>query len=121
LERVCDRIEQIFRDAARSCADLDALADAYKTFLDEDNTELLTVMLHGFAASSDPAIGEVMRKRYGHIYRLVRELTGASPEQACQFLAKGMLLTVMGAMKVTGLDAIPTPWAQEMLASFTSS
>jgi hypothetical protein len=61
-----------------------------------------------------------VRERFGGIYRLVRELTGASPEEAREFLATGMLLTVMSAMQVLGPDAISLPWAQELTATLGS-
>lgn len=104
-EHACGRIEETFRRAAERQADLSTLANAYGTLLAE--RELLLVMLHGFAASSDPAIGPVVRNRFGRIYQVVRELTGASPEDVKQFLAKGMLLTVLAAMQAVGPDAVP--------------
>jgi AcrR family transcriptional regulator len=113
--RVCDRIEQAFRQAAEKKADLDSLGDAYEQLMAE--RELLVLLLHGFAASGEPEIGDVVRKRYGEIYDLVRELTGASAEEAQKFLATGMLLTVMAAMQVAGPDAIPLPWADELLGT----
>jgi AcrR family transcriptional regulator len=111
--RVCDRIEQAFRQAAEKQADLDSLGGAYEQLMAE--RELLVLLLHGFAASGEPEIGDVVRKRFGGICDLVRELTGASPEEARQFLATGMLLTVMTAMQVAGPDRIELPWAEELL------
>jgi AcrR family transcriptional regulator len=112
-ERVCDRIEELFRAAAGERAELIDLGRAYDVFLAE--RELLVVLLHGFAASADPAIGEPVRARYGRMYNLVRELTGASAEETREFMAHGMLLAVMAAMQVAGPDAIAAPWATEML------
>jgi AcrR family transcriptional regulator len=116
LARVCDRVEQIFRDAAAATPTLDALGDAYSEFLAD--SDLLTLMLQGFAASADPVVGDVMRERYGRIYRLVGELTGAPAVEVRQFLANGMLLTILGAMKVVGPQPVFAPWAQEILATF---
>ncbi|QNE20907.1 TetR/AcrR family transcriptional regulator [Kribbella qitaiheensis] len=113
--RVCDRVEQAFREAAGQRADLDSLGGAYERLMAE--RELLVVLLHGFAASADPAIGDVVRERFGKIYDLVRELTGASAEETRQFVATGMLLTVMTAMQVAGPDSIPLPWAEELLGT----
>ncbi|HEU4945968.1 MAG TPA: helix-turn-helix domain-containing protein [Kribbella sp.] len=113
-ERACDRIELVFRRAAGERADLENLGHAYQTLLAE--RELLVVLLHGFAASAEPAIGDAVRHRFGRIYQLIRELTGASIEEAQQFLATGMLLTVMAAMRVAGPEAIAEPWAAELLA-----
>jgi AcrR family transcriptional regulator len=113
--RVCDRIEQAFREAAAKQADLDNLGDAYAQLMAE--RELLVLLLHGFAASAEPEIGDLVRKRFGEIHQLVRELTGASAEETREFLATGMLLTVMTAMQVAGPDAIPLPWAEELLGT----
>ena len=114
-ERVCDRIEEVFRAAAGEQAELIDLGRAYQVFLAE--RELLVVLLHGFAASSDPAIGGPVRERFGAMYDLVRGLTGASAVEAREFMAHGMLLAVMAAMQVAGPGAIPMPWATELLAS----
>jgi len=108
------RIEQRFRDAAAERADLDSLGAAYDDLLAE--RELITVLLHGFTASADPAIGPTVRDCFGRIYRTVRDLTGATEEEARDFLAKGMLLTILGAMQVIGPNAVPQePWMAELV------
>ncbi|WP_280235265.1 TetR/AcrR family transcriptional regulator [Nocardia cyriacigeorgica] len=116
LNQVCDRIEAVFRSAAATDSDdpLRALGQEYEVFLAE--RELLLVLLHGFAAGSDPVIGDRVRDRYGRIYDLVGELTGASVTDVRRFLSTGMLLTVMAAMKVVGPDAVPAPWAAAVVA-----
>ncbi|MBF6299976.1 TetR/AcrR family transcriptional regulator [Nocardia amamiensis] len=120
MHRVCDRIEEIFR-ASRNAAPRDAspdealtaLANGFSMFLAE--RELLQVLLHGFAASADPEIGDEVRARFGGIYRLIRELTGAPETEVRRFLSTGMLLTVMSAMRVAGPDAVPADWATEIM------
>src|SRR5689334_21909449 len=59
---VCDRIEQIFRDAAAESADLGTLGQNYERLLAEP--ELLLVLLHGFSASADPVIGDCVRQGF---------------------------------------------------------
>ena len=113
--RVCDMIESAFRRAAAREATLASLGEAYNELMPE--RELLVVLLHGFAASSDPAIGETVRERFGRIHRTVGELTGATPEDVTRFMATGMLLTVMAAMQVTGKNPISCGWATELLSS----
>ncbi|MGW1741078.1 TetR/AcrR family transcriptional regulator [Nocardia sp. NPDC001965] len=116
VAQVCDRIETVFTEAAADAGPggpLEAMSHAYDRFLAE--RELLQVLLHAFAAAADPDIGPVVRERYGRIYRLIGELTGAPVSQKRQFLASGMLLTVMAALQVTGPDAIPAEWATELL------
>lgn len=112
LQTVCDRIEQIFREAAAESPELSSLGRNYERLLSEP--ELLLVLLHGFSASGDRVIGDCVRQRFGSIYTLVRDLTGASPQEAREFLSAGMLLTVMSAMQVLGPDAIAMPWAEEI-------
>jgi AcrR family transcriptional regulator len=129
VEHACGRIEQAFRGAAKrgrgegtadgedtEQADLASLAAAYGNLLEE--RELLTVLLHGYAASSDPAIGSVVRGRYGRIYQVIKELTGQPPEQVRAFLATGMLLTVLAAMGIVGPDPVAQePWMTEIIDS----
>ena len=108
-----DRIEAKFREAARRAATLESLGQAYNELLAE--RELITVLLHGFTASFDPAIGEPVRSCFGRIYRTVAELTGAGAEELRQFFATGMLLTCLGAMRVIGPDAVPPePWMESL-------
>jgi len=116
VRSACERIEQTFRDAAAETPELIALGRNYERLFDEP--EVLLVLLQGFSASGDPVIGDCVRERFGRIYALVRELTGASPEQAREFLSAGMLLTVMSAMQVLGPNAIPLPWAEEIQQTF---
>ena len=116
LEYATGRIEQTFRDAAAAQADLASLGQAYKALLAE--RELVTVLLHGFAAGADPAIGPLVRDCFGRIYTTIRDLTGAPQQEIRDFLAFGMLLTVLGAMRVIGPDAAPPAgWMTEMIAS----
>ncbi|WP_433755764.1 TetR/AcrR family transcriptional regulator [Nocardia sp. CA-135398] len=125
LHRVCDRIEEIFRMArskevpeADPDAALAALASGYSLFLAE--RELLQLLLHGFAASTAPAIGDQVRARLGGIYYLIRDLTGAPETEARRFLATRMLLTGMSATHVAGPDAVPAAWAQEILRNLST-
>jgi len=113
--RVCDKIEEAFRRAAAREGTLASLGDAYNDLMPE--RELLVVLLHGFSASADPAIGETVRARFGAIHKLVGDVTGATPEEVTQFIATGMLLTVMAAMQVTGPNPISCTWATELLSS----
>ncbi|MEC3957777.1 TetR/AcrR family transcriptional regulator [Nocardia sp. CDC153] len=120
IEQVCGRIEETFREAVAgldpatpTAEAVEVLGKAYDIFLTE--REPLLGMLHGFTASGDPVIGEAVRAGFGRIYGVARELTGASVSEARHFVATGMLLTVMSAMGVVGHDAIPVPWAVEIL------
>jgi AcrR family transcriptional regulator len=109
-----DRVQQIWREAAAVDPTLDGLGKAYEQLLAE--RDLLVVLLHGFAAAADPALGDTVRQCYGDQFTLVRELTGASAEEARDFFAAGMLITVLGAMRVLGPEAVPTePWMTDLM------
>jgi len=117
LDRVCTSIEQVFRDAAARRPDLASLGESYESLLAD--RDLLLVFLHGFAASSEPAIGDIIRARFDRICVLVRELTGATPLDMRMFMASGMLLTILAAMRVIGPDAAPPgPGLAELMSTF---
>ncbi|WP_436520079.1 TetR/AcrR family transcriptional regulator [Actinoplanes sp. HUAS TT8] len=111
------RVEAKWRAAAAVDPTLAGLGSAYTDLLAE--RELLVVLLHGFAAAEDPAVGDAIRTCYGSLYETVRTLTGATPEEARDFFAMGMLITVLGAMRVLGPDAVPPqPWMTSLLSTF---
>jgi AcrR family transcriptional regulator len=114
IGHTCDRIEEHFRAAAaRDAPTLEALATSYNGLIAE--RELITLLLHGFAAAGDPTIGDVIRAGFGRIYATVRELTGADAQQARDFMAMGMLCTVLGSLRLVGPGAVQTePWMAEM-------
>jgi AcrR family transcriptional regulator len=115
VKHSADQVEQAFRDSGAT--DLRGLGAAYDGLL--ARRELLSMLLHGYAASEDPAIGEVVRGCFGRIYTLIRELTGATAREASDFLGTGMLLTVLAAMHVIGPDKVSSaPWMTEIAAEF---
>ena len=119
VNRAGARIEQRFRQAAALEPSLASLGEAYNDLLAEP--ELITILLHGFSAGADPAIGEPVRDRFGRLYRLVRELTGATATEAREFFATGMLLTCLAAMRAIGPGAVPAqPWLTELMATMTA-
>jgi len=108
-------IERTFRESGAT--DLEGLGDAYHTLL--GRYDVLGMLMHGFAASRDPEIGESVRECLGRIYQLVRELTGAEPRAAADFIATGIFLTVLASMRVIGPEAVPPePWMTEINAAF---
>jgi len=60
--------------------------------------ELMLVLLHGFAAGDNEEIGARARASMGEITALLRG-AGMSAEQVRDFVSKGMLLTVLMAMR----------------------
>lgn len=115
VEYAARQIEKAFRESGAT--ELEGLGEAYNTLL--QRYELLGTMMHGFAASNDPEIGERVRGCLGRIYQLVRELTGAEPREVADFLASGIFLTVLASMRVIGPEAVePEPWMSEVIASY---
>ncbi|NMO51610.1 TetR/AcrR family transcriptional regulator [Actinoplanes sp. TBRC 11911] len=117
-QRATDRIEDAWRAAAAEEPTLANLGRAYRELFAE--TDMFTVLLQGFSAGSDPVIGEQVRGNFGRLYRLVQELTGATPVETRDFFSAGMLLTVLAAMRAVGPDA-PAPaadWVTELMGTF---
>ena len=77
-------------------ADWAELGEAYTRLLADRN--FLLVMMHGFAAGDDDAIGARARTCMGEIYEVLCS-TGCTPEKATGFIAHGMLLNVMLGMR----------------------
>jgi AcrR family transcriptional regulator len=116
VEHAATQIERKFREAAAVRPDLQSLGEAYDAILAQ--RELVTVLLHGFTTGSDPALGPVVRRCFGRIYLAVRELTGATVDEAREFLAMGMLLSVLDALQVIGPGAAPAePWMEELVST----
>ena len=113
VRHACDQIDMRFREAAAREPTLQSLGAAYRSLITD--REVITLMLHGFTASADPAIGEPVREKFGQLYDSVQELTGCSAEEARDFFGIGMLLTCLGAMRVIGPDAVEQrPWMRDL-------
>ncbi|WP_231500418.1 hypothetical protein [Saccharothrix sp. NRRL B-16314] len=102
-------------EQATSAQKLDALrAAGYRRVLAD--RELMGLMLHSFAAAgTDPEIRDVVRVRYGALFVLVAEITGASPEDVRDFMAVGILWQILAVLGAAGPDAthqwaMPIPW-----------
>jgi AcrR family transcriptional regulator len=117
VERCFDRTEGAFRRAAESGAEdvLVAMGRAYIDLL--AHREELLLQMHAYAACSDPDVQEVVRRRYGELYRYVEQVSGASQEKIREFFATGMLLNVAAAMDLPSVMR-STPWACELFAEF---
>jgi AcrR family transcriptional regulator len=70
---------------------------AYTHLVVEDR-EVLQVLMHGFAAAAEPRVGAQSRRQMAEIFGIVLG-TGCTEEQARGFVAEGMLINVMLAMK----------------------
>lgn len=103
---------RVIRDAFRSSAEaspdtpLEAMAAAYVSLLADDPVAL-RAQLQAWSSASDPEIGDVARSSYLSIWRDVHELAGISAEEVREFMAHGMLLTVLAVLDLPDLYADP--------------
>ena len=75
------------------------MGEAYIGLLADRN--LLLLLMHGFAAGSEPEIGRLARWTLSEAFRLYAERTGAGPDEARTFVAHGMLINVLLAVNAT--------------------
>jgi AcrR family transcriptional regulator len=115
VERGCDRIGETFRAAAANAGEegpLAAMGSAYGELMSDRS--LLLMQLQGYAACGDDEVREVVRRGYARLYDLVRELSGADPEEVQGFFATGMLINVAAAMDLPELFSDET-WLKDCL------
>lgn len=102
FDRACRRIDDAFRrvldegpfDPAGE-EDRLRLGHAYTTLLSD--SDQLHVMMHGFSAGMIPEIGALGREGMGRIFETLRG-TGWDDDEIREFVAHGMLLTVLLSM-----------------------
>jgi AcrR family transcriptional regulator len=94
LEAFTRVVEEGFDPAVEE--DRARLGAAYTDLLAD--RELMLVMLHGFAAGDNEEIGARARARMGEIAALLRG-TGMAADEVRDFIAQGMLLTILMAMR----------------------
>lgn len=101
LQRALDRLMTAFRAALPGDREglAHRLALAYTDLL-TDRGVLLSLM-HSFILGSDPVIGKAARKGFLEVYALLRHEAGLSAEEVQQFLANGMLLNTMVAIRMS--------------------
>lgn len=104
-ERVADDIVAQFRMAndqlPHNCDPeqrVEALGDAF-TELVSDNDKLMS-MLHTFILGYDPAIGPAGRRTFLRVYRFIRDEAGLPAPDAMNFLARGMLISVLLGLRL---------------------
>lgn len=98
-ERIRDAFAEVLEDGDFDPADEEdqaRLGAAYTGLLAD--RELMLVLLHGFAAGDNDEIGGRARASMDEIAGLLRS-SGMEPEQVRDFVAQGMLLTVLMAMR----------------------
>lgn len=92
--------------------DLERFTEQYgRTVLDE---VVMAVLLQGFAASSVPAVGAYVRGLLAEMYRVLVERAGTSPEEARDYLARGLLINTVIAMGYRDHVA-EYPWIEPLI------
>jgi AcrR family transcriptional regulator len=116
IERCFDLVGGLFREAAEGAEPGHALAAMGEAYMGElKHRERLLFQLQSYAASGDPEVREVVRRRYGQLWQQVAELSGAPAEDVQGFFAIGMLMTVgvtIGVPEIAGDEQ----WARDLLA-----
>jgi AcrR family transcriptional regulator len=75
------------------------MGEAYTGLLAD--RDLLLLLMHGFAAGSEPEIGRLARWTLSEAFRLYLERTGQGSDEARIFVAHGMLINVLLAVNAT--------------------
>lgn len=108
--RACERVCAAFREALAGLPDGAtgddkgrALAAAYSRLISDHGT-LLTIM-NLTMQGVDPHLGPTARDRYLAIYRIIRDEAGMGPEKARDFLARGMLINTLMALRLPDVAA----------------
>lgn len=79
------------------------------------NRGLLLSLLQLFSQGHDPVLGPQARACYLDVYKVVRDEAGLDPEAATEFFGRGMLVSVLLALRMQ--DARGDHAAAELLAS----
>jgi AcrR family transcriptional regulator len=91
---------------------LDRFTERYgRTVLDET---VMSVLLQGFAASSVPAVGAYVRALLADMYQVLVERSNSSPEEARDYLARGLLINTVLAMGYRE-HAGEYPWIEPLI------
>jgi AcrR family transcriptional regulator len=101
LHRALERLLAVFRAAIPGDREgrSHRLAIAYTDLL-ADRGVLLSLM-HSFVLGGDPVIGKAARRGFLDVYRVLRHEAGFSAGEVQQFLANGMLLNTMVAIRMS--------------------
>jgi AcrR family transcriptional regulator len=87
-----------------------AMGMAYLTLLQD--TEMLQVQMHGYAAATgDADIAAACRRTFEVLWHMVKDKLDMDPEMIQDFFANGMLISVMSAID---LLSVKESWAQSI-------
>jgi AcrR family transcriptional regulator len=116
VRRAFERTVGTFRAAAAEAGNdagtkavLMAMGLAYQRLL-ADRT-LLLMQMQAHVACDDEEIREVVREEMMRLVSFVQSASGAPDDDVCEWLARGMLMNVVAAIDLAGVDA---RWARLM-------
>jgi AcrR family transcriptional regulator len=114
-DRACERVVEVFRNAAGRAPEGEQLRAMGRAYLDEllPDRHSVQMMLQGFVASSDEEIQRHVRERFGEVVGHVARLSGASPQDVWSFVANGMLLNIVALLDLEAIadkDAWAASW-----------
>jgi TetR/AcrR family transcriptional regulator len=89
-----------------------ALGDAYVDLAERRGIHLS--LLQAFVQGADPVVGAAAREGFLAVWRLLRQEAGFSPDAAREFIAQGMLISVLLSVRMPE-SAGDDPEAREML------
>ena len=111
-DRAGKLVSDQMHDIAASSFDMTRFTAAYRKLLVDRS--LLLVIMHGFAASAIPAIGHAARGLFATMYEILTTEAGATPEQARDFLGRGMLINAVLAIGIEE-HVDENPWVKPLL------
>lgn len=118
-QAAAQRVIDVFRAAISQLDDTTdsahkhiALATAYGNLIADRG--LLLTLLQLFSLGHHATFGPLARDCYLRVYQVVRDEARMGPEEASQFFARGMLTTVLLAMRMP--DAADNPAAMELMS-----
>ena len=116
VRRTFERTVAVFRTAAAEAGEdagteavLISMGLAYQRLLADRS--LLLMQMQAYTACEDADICEVVRDEMLRLVSFVQSASGASDQAVREWLAYGMLMNVVAAMDLTGVDA---DWARMM-------
>jgi len=116
---VVDYVEAALRSAVAESGDpVVSIMALRQVYLGEllPYPDMLKLIQHGYTMAYDPQFGPAVRDCMVRIYRLVRELTGATPEECCDFVAAGLLINTLITLQLPE-SAGDDPYAAELVRS----
>jgi AcrR family transcriptional regulator len=90
---------------------LERMGHAYAALLQDPTTLRATLQAFAAASGDDLAIRDAVRRGYGDLIELIQRISGAAGEELRDFVARGMLMTVLAGMDAPSIDA---SWAREL-------